>query len=89
MSDTKEAVKGFATEADHRTRFLLDGDILAARCAELGANNDRERARVMGVSRPTLHRWRNGSESVPRLDRIDEVCSRLNLSRDILFPGLR
>jgi DNA-binding Xre family transcriptional regulator len=76
------------SEVTGTSRFLIDGNVVAQRCAELGAHNDRDRARVMGIGRNTLHRWRNGSDSVPRLDTIDSVCRRLGVARDVLFPGL-
>lgn len=75
MPDTKTA-----SAVPHINRAVFD-----ARCAELGATTEEDRARLIGVDRATLWRWTAGVKK-PSLDAISNACTTLDLTRDALFP---
>ncbi|MGW9196099.1 helix-turn-helix domain-containing protein [Micromonospora chersina] len=63
----------------------FNGELFDERCAELGATSEVQRAALVGVSIPTLHRFRKG-EMGPRLTVARRFARRLNVSVDDLWP---
>ena len=59
-------------------RVVLNDTVFRARTRALGAQTDRERCAVAGISKASLHRWRKGSVT-PSLDSLRVVAARLGV----------
>jgi transcriptional regulator with XRE-family HTH domain len=72
---------------EHVSPYRMDDAVARQACAARGANTERDRAALMGVSVSTMRRWREGAIP-PQLTAVDKVCTRLGVTRTRLFPGL-
>lgn len=66
----------------------LDGDLFDRLTHELGADDDSARAKLLGVDRATLYRWRHGKYA-PRHEIAARIAKTLGTTVDDLFPGAR
>lgn len=57
----------------------LDFEAIDARCAELGAHNDAERAEILGTNKSSLSRWRRGAMDIT-VGRAATLADRLGLT---------
>lgn len=64
-------------ETDNPT--VLDWEAIDRRCEELGAADADQKAELIGASRATYYRWRNGYSDIT-LGRAVDVVTRLGLS---------
>lgn len=64
-------------ETDNPT--ALDWEAIDRRCEELGAMGTDEKAELIGASRATYYRWRNGYSDIT-LGRAVDVVTRLGLN---------
>lgn len=62
----------------------IDFDVFDRECALRGATDETARARLAGVDRATLWRWRNGRYT-PSLSAITRIAQRFDLSVDELI----
>lgn len=61
----------------------LNEDLFVERTAKLGADSDVARARVLGVDRNDIIRWRKGR--MPRLEKAMRVAELLDTTVEDLF----
>jgi len=74
-------------ETDNPT--ALDWEAIDRRCEELGAADADQKAELIGASRATYYRWRNGYSDIT-LGRAVDVVTRLGLNLvDVLTAGPR
>ena len=64
--------------------WRLRWDVVSDRCKQLGATTDPERARLMGISRATLDRWRKGTHT-PRFIPAKRAADGLGLPSDAMW----
>lgn len=65
------------------TKVPIDFSVFDAKCAEQGAADESARAKLAGVSRVTLWRWRKGDQQ-PSLPVVSHVARTLGVSVDEL-----
>jgi len=64
-------------------KVRLRAGVVEDRAGALGARTDVDRARIMGIGRETLRRWREGTPQMPGKAR--RAASRLGVTVDELF----
>ena len=65
------------------TKVPIDFAVFDAKCAEQGAADESARARLTGVSRVTLWRWRKGLQQ-PSLPVVSQIAETFSVSVDEL-----
>lgn len=81
MGRTEDRLTGAVIGAP---RIVLNEETFRRRTGELGARTDQQRCEVAGISRASLHRWRQHSVT-PSLDRLTVVAERLSVPVDALM----
>ncbi|HET8682052.1 MAG TPA: helix-turn-helix transcriptional regulator [Micromonosporaceae bacterium] len=82
MSATPSGTQPATDATQPATRLRID--IFDRRAEALGAETDADKARLIGVDRVTLWRYRSG-RLVPSLDRAMTIANILGLAVDELF----
>lgn len=72
-----------STDAIPATDPRINFAVFDAKCAERGATNDVARARLAGVNRTTIWRWRKGLYS-PDFKVATQIAHRFGISLDEL-----
>lgn len=85
MGEARNRSTGFRSDT---SRVVLNEDVFRTRTRALGARTDRERCAVAGISRSSLHRWRQGSVT-PSLTALREVAHRLAVKLDQLVSEVQ